>query len=193
MEEDKITKDVNLVMIGGSSGSLDAILKILSRLHVNYNTPVIVIMHRNLASESALEKVLSFKTHLQVKEAEEKMVIQPGYIYVAPADYHLLVEKDGSLSLDVSEKVNYSRPSIDVTVESAANSYHKHLLLIILSGANADGAKAAAYAKELGSRIIVQDPREAIVPYMPEHVIAQTVVDAVLPTAGIASLLNDIR
>ncbi|HTB51837.1 MAG TPA: chemotaxis protein CheB [Ferruginibacter sp.] len=188
MAQDKIA----LVMIGGSSGSLDAILKIFPKVNAHFSTPVIVVMHRNIASDSMLEEVLSFRTHLKVKEAEEKETISPGHMYIAPPDYHLLIEKDRTLSLDYSEKINFSRPSIDISFESAADIYGASLVCIVLSGANADGAKGAAYANKLGSKIIIQDPLTAIVPFMPEQAIEHTSKNNVLSIEGIVSFLNGL-
>jgi two-component system chemotaxis response regulator CheB len=183
---------VELVIIGGSSGSLNAILKILPKLNAAFTTPIIIVLHRNITSDSLLEEVIRSKTNLIVKEAEEKELILPGNIYIAPPDYHLLIEKDHTLSLDYSEKVNFSRPSIDVSFESAINIYKEKLVCIILSGANADGAMAVANAKEYGSKIIIQDPAEAIVPFMPEQAIASTSIANVLSIAAIINYLNNL-
>jgi two-component system chemotaxis response regulator CheB len=181
---------IELVIIGGSSGSLDAILKILPKLRRDFIMPIIIVMHRNIASDSVLEEVLASRTNLKVVEAEEKEMISSGYIYIAPPDYHLLIENDHTISLDYSEKVNYSRPSIDVSFESAAEVYREKLACIILSGANADGTKGIMYAKRVGSKIIIQDPVEAIVPFMPEHAIAHASINNVLSIQGIISFLN---
>ncbi|HTB99725.1 MAG TPA: chemotaxis protein CheB [Ferruginibacter sp.] len=183
---------IELVIIGGSSGSLDAILKILPKLSSSFNIPIVIVMHRNVASDSVLEEVLASRTLLKVKEAEEKELITPGYIYIAPPDYHLLIEKDHTLSLDYSEKVNYSRPSIDVSFESAAEIYREKLVCIILSGANGDGAEAVAYATEVGSKIIIQDPREAIVSFMPEQAIEHTSINNIYSIQEIISFLNSL-
>jgi two-component system chemotaxis response regulator CheB len=181
---------IELVIIGGSSGSLDAILKILPELRADFAVPIVVVMHRNISSDSVLEEVLASRTHLKVVEAEEKEMITPGYIYIAPPDYHLLIEKDHTLSLDYSEKINYSRPSIDVSFESAAEIYRERLACIILSGANADGAKGVVYASNVGSKIIIQNPAEAIVPFMPEQAIEHTSINNVLSIREIILFLN---
>ncbi|HMG82313.1 MAG TPA: chemotaxis protein CheB [Ferruginibacter sp.] len=183
---------IELVIIGGSSGSLDAILKILPALDPDFVTPIIIVLHRNIASDSMLEEVLAARTRLKVTEAEEKEKITPGHIYVAPPDYHLLIEKDHTLSLDYSEKVNYSRPSIDVSIESAAEIYGRKLACIILSGANADGTKGVVYAENMGSKIIIQDPAEALVTFMPEHAIGHTSVKNILSIQGIILFLNSL-
>jgi two-component system chemotaxis response regulator CheB len=189
MAKDEI---IELVIIGGSSGSLDAVLKILPNLSIDFAVPVIIVMHRNVASDSVLEEVLASRTHLKVVEAEEKETLSPGYIYIAPPDYHLLVEKEHTISLDYSEKVNYSRPSIDVSFESAADVYRERVACIILSGANGDGTKGMLYAQSVGSKIIIQDPSEAIVPFMPEQALMATNKNNVLSIQGIISFLNSL-
>lgn len=180
-----------LIAIGGSSGSLDPMMKILSLLRPGFSIPIIIVMHRGADSDDSLAQVLQSRTKLVVKDAEEKEPIKPGFVYTAPADYHVLVENDHSLSLDVSEKVNYSRPSIDVTFESAALVYRERLTCIILSGANADGASSGAYAEELGASIIVQDPALASVSFMPDRALAVLKNATVLSIEKIAGWLNE--
>jgi len=181
-----------LIVIGGSSGSLDPVMKILGLLRPGFSIPIIIIMHRGADSDDSLAQVLQSRTKLVVKDAEEKESTRPGFVYTAPADYHVLVENDHSLSLDVSEKVNYSRPSIDVTFESAALVYREKLTCIILSGANADGASASAYAEEMGANIIVQDPVTAGVSFMPERALAVLKNANVLGVEKIAEWLNGL-
>src|ERR1700733_14544058 len=137
-----------LIIIGGSAGSLGGILKGVPSLNESRSVPVIIVMHRKNEQKSLLTLLLSDKTNLKVKEAEEKESILPGCIYIAPADYHLLIEHDLTFSLDDSEKVNYCRPSIDVTFESAAYTYKNGLVCILLSGANADGVKGLKKVKK---------------------------------------------
>ncbi|MFT3704717.1 MAG: chemotaxis protein CheB [Agriterribacter sp.] len=192
MEEKEIIFSKQLIVIGGSSGALDALLTILSLLNKDFNIPVIIVFHRSQGSDNGLIDVLSSRSALQIKEADEKDELLPGYMYVAPADYHLLIENNGSLSLDVSEKVYYSRPSIEVSFLSAASAYKENLVAVLLSGANADGAYAMTKVKALGGKNIVQDPAEAAVPYMPEQAIALSPIDNILPAHGIAALLNQL-
>src|ERR1700744_5669043 len=109
MKQDKI------LLIGGSAGSLQVILSVLSALGRGYPMPVVVILHRNNTFESSLEELLASRTELPIREIEEKEPIVPGTVYLCPADYHVLVEQDHSFSLDYSERINFSRPSIDVT------------------------------------------------------------------------------
>ncbi len=190
MAESKINK--RLIVIGGSSGSLDALLVMLPLLKLPFPIPIIIVLHRSNTSDNALAEVLATKTKLKVKEADEKDELLPGWIYLAPPDYHLLTEDDGTVSLDASEKVNYCRPSIDVTFINAATTYKNGLTAVLLSGANADGAAAMVTIQKCGGRNIVQDPTEAIVSYMPEQALLLTPVKDVLPAVKIAALLNEI-
>lgn len=130
-----------LVVIGGSAGSLDALLKILPCVKSSFKPAIVLVLHRKAASDNILADLLSFKTPLPVKEIDDKDSILPGNVYIVPADYHVLFEADRTFALDDSEKINYSRPSIDVVFQSAAAVYGKHLVGILLSGANADGTE----------------------------------------------------
>lgn len=189
MAQKKIA-DFDLILIGGSAGSLEVILKLLPSLPRSFPVPVLIVVHRGNNADTGFIQLLASRTVLTVKEAEEKEMIRPGFIYVAPSDYHLLIEADHTLSLDVSEKVNYSRPSIDVSFESAAMMFTTKLLCILLSGANADGASGAAFAKSVGSMVIVQHPHEAQVPYMPLQAIAEVGEENVMTINEIIFLLT---
>jgi two-component system chemotaxis response regulator CheB len=171
-----------LLVIGGSAGSLDAILQLLPALQEVKGLAIVLVVHRR-QGESVLSYLLGDKTTWPVKEAEEKESIMAGTIYIAPADYHLLIEQDKTFSLDYSEKVHYSRPSIDVTFESAADVYGSSLIALLLSGANQDGTEGLKKIKAAGGYIIVQDPAEAAVSYMPQQAINHVNVDDVLPVA----------
>jgi len=113
------------LIIGGSAGSLDVLLKVLPELKRNLDFAIIIVIHRKQGTDSLLTDLLSHRTNLRVKEADEKEKILDGNVYIAPSDYHLLIEKDFTFSLDYSEKINYSRPSIDVTFQSAADAYEE--------------------------------------------------------------------
>jgi two-component system, chemotaxis family, protein-glutamate methylesterase/glutaminase len=160
-----------LLVIGGSAGSLHMVLKILPMLKKEMPLAVILVFHRKSGDDKTLLEVLSTRTAFDVKEVEDKDDIHPGVIYLAPPDYHVLVEKDKSLTLDDSEKLNYSRPSIDATFETASEVYGKSSLCMLLSGANADGVAGLSFAKKQGSFIIIQDPSTAEAPYMPQHAV----------------------
>jgi two-component system, chemotaxis family, protein-glutamate methylesterase/glutaminase len=192
MAEKHVINPSRLVVMGGSSGSLDALLVILPLLKKDFTIPVIIVLHRSSNTDNGLSALLAGRTHLQVKEADEKERLQQGWIYLAPPDYHLLLEENGTLSLDASEKIYYSRPSIHVTFTSAAAAYGSGLIAILLSGANADGAEAMKAVKEYGGTNIVQNPGEAIVGFMPEQAIQLAPIDHILPASAIALLLNEL-
>lgn len=179
-----------IVMIGGSAGSIEVLLQVLPRLRPDIKVPVIIVLHRKNANDTILADLLSSKTPIPVKEIEEKEMPAPGVIYIAPPDYHLLIEKDHSFTLDFSERINYSRPSIDVAFESAAYVYGAGLACILLSGANADGAEGMMYAKKMGGFTIAQDPVTADVAYMPESAIAQGAADHVWNVQEITTFIN---
>jgi two-component system chemotaxis response regulator CheB len=173
-------KQVKLIVIGGSAGSLQVILDLLSPLTPAFPMTILVVLHRAGPSESAMEDLLATRTALKCKEVEEKEPLLPGTVYICPPDYHVLIEKDHSFSLDYSERVNFSRPSIDVSFRSAADVYGEELVCLLLSGGNADGAVGLDYAKGRGAVTIVQDPETAEVSYMPHYAIAHARVDLIL-------------
>lgn len=154
--------------------------------------PIVIVLHRRSTADTILADLLSTKTRIKVKEVEEKEPVIANHIYIAPADYHLLIEKDRSFSLDYSEKINYSRPSIDVTFKSAADVYKDALTCILLSGANNDGTEGLAYAKELGAVTIAQDPSTAITAYMPQYAISHAVVEKVMAPTQMLDFLNGL-
>ena len=172
--------DFKIVVIGGSAGSLSRVLRLLPHLTKKLNITVVLIFHRKEDEDSVLHDVLAYKSGFTVKEVEDKDPIQRHHIYIAPADYHLLLEKDLTFSLDMSEKINFSRPSIDVTFESAADAFGNAVAGLLLSGANADGVTGLQFIQERGGKIIVQDPKSAEVPYMPQQAVDRLTVDLVL-------------
>jgi two-component system chemotaxis response regulator CheB len=184
-------KPDRLLAIGGSAGSLQVILAVLSAIGEGFPMPVLVILHRNVGFESALEELIYARTRLPIKEVEEKEQLLNGTVYLCPADYHVLLEHDGSFSLDYSERVHFSRPSIDVTFQSAADVFGEGLLALLLSGGNADGADGMYYVSALGGVTIVQDPSTAEVPYMPQQAIMRMRPDHILPTDEIPGFIRD--
>ena len=187
MEKDSLDK---LFVIGGSSGSLSVLLSVLPKLQPLRKKAIVVVLHRKNSWDSTLPDIFSVHSSLQIKEAEEKEIIKAGSVYIAPADYHLLIERDGSFSLDVSEKINFSRPSIDVCMETIAEAYGKKAVGILLSGANADGVNGLLKIKHCGGFTIAQQPATADVDYMPRQAIEKGAVDAVLTPAEIAAFIN---
>lgn len=184
--------DYKLLVIGGSAGGLTMVLKILPQLERSMNLAVVIVFHRKHSDDNVLIDVLSKRTHFIVKEAEDKDTLAAGTIFVAPADYHLLIEKNGMLTLDDSEKVNYSRPSIDVTFESAAEAVTSSLRCLLLSGANADGVSGLKLAKKYGALIAVQNPDSAEVPFMPRSALDNMKPDFIVDESNIGSFLNSI-
>lgn len=181
-----------MLLIGGSAGSLDVLLEILPQLHHDLPFPVVIILHRKSDAESVLTDLLALKTVLPVKEVDDKERIIPGTIFLAPADYHLLIEKDGIFSLDASEKINFSRPSIDVSFESAAEIYGSLTAGLLLSGANADGTMGLKKIKDAGGIAMVQQPSVAEVSFMPQQAVNEINIDAILKNEEIAGVINGL-
>ena len=179
-----------LVLIAGSAGSLQVMLSILLAMGREYPIPVLVVLHRNNVFESSLDELMSMRTNVVIKEVEEKEPVVPGMVYLCPADYHVLLEQDHTFSLDYSERVNYSRPSIDVTMHSAADVYGDGLIALLLSGGNADGSDGMAYVQSKGGFTVVQDPETAEVPFMPQQAILRVSVDLVVPTDELPGLMK---
>jgi two-component system chemotaxis response regulator CheB len=192
MAERSIDKRYELLLIGGSAGSLEVVMQLLPALRPRLDLAIVVVFHRK-TGESFLTELLNDRVAGQVKEAEEKEPILRNTIYVAPADYHLLIEKDKTFSLDYSEKVHYSRPSIDVTFETAAEAYGPSLAAILLSGANADGAEGLSKIKSAGGLTLVQDPEEASVSYMPQQAIDLMDADHVAGTRELIGIVNSLN
>jgi two-component system chemotaxis response regulator CheB len=181
-----------LLVIGGSAGSLQVILSLLAAIEDDFPMPVLIVLHRNGGFESSLEDLFSSRTHLPIREVEEKDPLRAGTIYLCPADYHVLLEKDHSFSLDYSERVHFSRPSIDVTFRSAADIFGPGLICLLLSGGNADGTEGMQYAQGRGGLTMAQDPATADVPYMPRHAISRMKVDFIIPTDEIPGFVHQL-
>ncbi|TGK02057.1 chemotaxis protein CheB [Leptospira selangorensis] len=177
------------IVIGVSSGGLNALGKILPSLPQNYPIPIVIVQHVSPRSDGYWVESMDKVCKLFVKEADEKESIERGTIYLAPANYHLLVEQDRTFSLSTEAKVNFARPSIDVLFESAAEVYGKELIGLILTGSNSDGALGLKKIKEEGGLTIVQDPETAESSAMPAHAISTTSVDYILPLEEIQKLL----
>jgi two-component system chemotaxis response regulator CheB len=179
-----------LVVIGGSSGSLDVVLKIISSIRKDIAVAIVVVVHRKTTSDSSLSELLSIRSSLPVREVEDKDEITPGTVYLAPSDYHLLFEKKQVFALDYSEKVNYSRPSIDVAFDSAAEAYGSNVVGILLSGANADGTAGLRAIHQAAGITIAQRPETASFPYMPEQAILNAPVDYQMSVEEMIGYIN---
>jgi two-component system, chemotaxis family, protein-glutamate methylesterase/glutaminase len=170
-----------LIVIGASWGGLHALSRILSDLPAEVDLPIVIAQHRHPDSpEGALAELLHAQIDRPVLDAGDKMPIEPRHVYIAPPDYHLLVER-GSFALSVDERVQFARPSIDVLFESVAHAYGPDAIGIILTGANDDGAFGLARIKQRGGVALVQDPTGATRRAMPDAAIAATVADAIIP------------
>lgn len=179
---------VAVIAIGASLGGLRAVQIVLRALPVGLPACVTVAQHRRADPDSRLLSLLARECALPVIEPEDKQPLESGYVYLAPSDYHLLVER-GALALSVDPPVSYARPSIDVLFESLADAYGPAAIGIMLTSSSSDGAAGAAAIKRAGGRVLVQDPETAESPIGPRAVIARTPVDGVLPLAAIPDAL----
>lgn len=158
---------IDAIAIGASAGAVEALGTFLPALPENLGVPVIVVVHVPANRPSLMAELFAPRCALRVREAEDKQSIEPGTIWFAPPGYHLLVERDHCFALSIDEPVHFSRPSIDVLLESAADAYRERLLALILTGANHDGAAGAAYVRAAGGKVGVQDPETALAATMP--------------------------
>lgn len=153
---------------------------LVESIPAGWKTPIVIVQHQHALSGTALERILSRLTSLKVIDVEDKQPIKQGHIYIAPANYHLLVEADKSFSLSLEAPVLYSRPSIDVTFGSLADVYGEQCIAVLLTGANEDGVEGLRQIREQGGFTMAQDPQEAVAPTMPAAAIDAGVVDQVV-------------
>ncbi len=186
-------KKAGILLIGGSAGSLKVLLEVFPDLDKNLSFPIIIILHRKPHPDSVLNKLLENYTQLEVFEAEDKMTIRKGCIYIVPPDYHLLLEDTSTVSLDSSEKMNYSRPSIDVTFKSASEIFKENAVALLLSGANADGVMGLKYIKLNNGTTLVQNPETSDVEYMPKQAILHATIDYILKPNEMAGFINKLN
>jgi len=180
------------IVAGVSAGGYAVLNQILPALKKDFPVPLIIVRHMHPNSSDYLISELDKKCALSVKQADEKEEISAGYIYFAAPNYHLLIERDRTFSLSVSEYINYARPSIDVLFESASEVYGNKIIGIILTGANNDGSNGMKTIKEHGGVTIVQDPDNAEMEMMPKSAIEATTIDYIVPANEIASLLTKL-
>ncbi|MEX2211594.1 MAG: chemotaxis protein CheB [Gaiellaceae bacterium] len=184
--------DYALVVVGASLGGLAAVSELLAQLPDELDAAVVLAQHRAAeAPRGELERLLQLHTDRKVVEVSDKDPIEPRHVYLAPPDYHVLVEP-GSFALSTEARVMYARPSIDVLFESAADAYGERAIGIVLTGANADGAAGLARIKAVGGVAIAQDPATAQAPVMPAAVLKATAVDAVLPVGEMGAFLRSL-
>lgn len=181
----------SVVAIGTSWGGLAALSALLGDLPADFGIPVVVVQHRGKDTEPLLTQLLQDATALEVREAEDKDPLIPGTALIAPANYHLLVD-EGHASLTIEEPVRFSRPSIDVMFSSAADTYGSGVIGVVLTGANEDGARGLADIVKRGGRALVQDPKSAEIPVMPQAAIRAVPTSQVLPLDALGPRLVEL-
>jgi two-component system chemotaxis response regulator CheB len=191
MAKDSLNR-YRVVAIGGSAGSLEVILNNVGAFPALEDVFYVIILHRKNTSDSILVNLMSARTKMLVREVEDKEPILPSTIYLAPPDYHLLLEDSHSFSLDTSEKVHFSRPSIDISFESVAAVFGASAIGVLLSGANADGAEGLEKIRKCGGYTIVQDPATAEVSFMPQQAINRMAAEAVVPAEEIGQYIRSL-
>jgi two-component system chemotaxis response regulator CheB len=178
----------SVVGIGTSWGGLAAMTKLLSGLPADFSLPVVVVQHRGKDSDRLLSELLQDATDMRVCEIEDKEPLEPGTVHIAPANYHVLIDA-GYLSLSVEEPVRFSRPSIDVMLNSAADTYGSGAIGVVLTGANEDGSRGLSHIVKRGGRALVQDPKTAEIPIMPAAALKAVPTAEVLPLDALAPRL----
>ena len=181
------------VVIGGSAGSFQGIVKILSQLPADFPLPIIMCLHRLKHVRNGFVEALSIKSIMEVTEPFDKENIKRGRVYLAPANYHLSIELGNYFSLSTEEMINNSRPAIDITLGTAAYVYRNKLIGILLSGANKDGALGMKYIKDKGGLTIVQEPSECMIDTMPTAAMNVTTIDHVLKTDDIVNFFSELN
>jgi two-component system, chemotaxis family, protein-glutamate methylesterase/glutaminase len=183
---------IDAVVIGASAGGVEALSEILPALPASLRPALLIVLHLPRERPSLLVEIFANRCALPVREADDKEPVEPGTVYFAPPDYHMLVEKSRQIALSTDEPVHYSRPSIDVLFESAADVYAGRLLGIILTGANADGAAGLHAVHQAGGVTVVQQPDSAKVPLMIVSALQRNPADFVLSLPEIAELLKGL-
>jgi len=190
----KMDKEYEFIVIGASAGGFTALTTLLGSISPNLKLPIAIVLHISSSDNglSYLSEYMNKQCKLKVSSGEQFMDIKSGNIYIASPEYHLLIESNKTLSLCSSEKVKYSRPSIDVLFETAADVYQDKLIGILLTGANTDGANGMKYIQDRGGTLIVQNPKTAEVNTMPSSAIKICNVDYVLELEEIIDILNKL-
>ncbi|MCR4317649.1 MAG: chemotaxis protein CheB [Planctomycetes bacterium] len=175
-----VSRAFRAIAIGASAGGFEALSAILGGLSRKFTLPIFVAIHLHVTDEGRLAEQLGSVCAMRVRTPVDKERSRPGTVYVAPADYHMLIESDGTVALSIDERVNWSRPSIDVLFESAARAFRNTLAAVILTGANSDGTAGLMYVREAGGFAIAQNPESAEHPEMPRSAIESGVIDEIL-------------
>jgi two-component system chemotaxis response regulator CheB len=192
MSVESLAQRVAAIVIGTSAGGVEALSILLPALPPGLRAAVFVTLHLPRERPSLAVDIYQAKCRLPVREAEDKEPVQPGNVYFAPPDYHLLIEAGRQVALSVDDPVNYSRPSIDVLFETAALAYGKQLMGIILTGANEDGARGLAAIQRAGGVTVVQEPGSARESRMVVSALRQCAADFIMSLEDIAALLRTL-
>ncbi|CJK94698.1 Chemotaxis response regulator protein-glutamate methylesterase [Streptococcus pneumoniae] len=184
---------IEAVVIGASAGGLEALGMLLDDLPANFRLPILVVQHVPANGPTHLAEIFGRRTRLRVKEADDKDAVSSATLYFAAPGYHLLVERDRSLSLSQDDAVHFSRPSIDVLFESAADVWGPQVAGVLLTGANEDGAAGLEAIHRVGGLTVIQDPAEAAVPTMPRAALQRFAPDYILPLRDIHRLLRELE
>nr|WP_320118539.1 chemotaxis protein CheB [uncultured Marinifilum sp.] len=183
---------IKAIVIGTSYGGLEALKCIIPKLPENFHLPILVVLHIGDNNNDSFISYIDNISKVKVKEAEEKEKLLSGHVYFAPPNYHMLVEKDHSISFTIDTKVHYSRPSIDVLFESAAWAYGNKLIGVILTGLNQDGAMGLKTIKNHGGIAIVQNPDKAVASIMPQAAISRSDPDYIIDIEYICDKILEI-
>lgn len=192
MSKFNLNNSYKAVVIGGSAGSFQGVVKILSQLPKGFPLPIIMCLHRLKHVRNGFVEALSIKSVVQVTEPYDKENIKKGSVYLAPANYHMSVELGNYFALSTEEMVNNSRPAIDITLGTTAYVYRDKLVGILLSGANRDGALGMKHIHEKGGLTIVQEPSECMIDTMPKAALAVTKIDHVMKVDQIVEFLKEL-
>jgi two-component system chemotaxis response regulator CheB len=192
MSKFNLNNSYKAVVIGGSAGSFQGVVKILSQLPQGFPLPIIMCLHRLKHVRNGFVEALSIKSVVQVTEPNDKETIKKGSVYLAPANYHMSIELGNHFALSTEEMINNSRPAIDITLGTSAFVYRDKLIGILLSGANRDGALGMKYISERGGLTIVQEPSECMIDTMPKSALAITKIDHVMKVDQIVEFLKDL-
>lgn len=186
-------EDIKIVVIGGSAGSFNVVKKILSSIPHDFPLPLILCLHRLKDVRNGFSESLNLNSNIPVKEPLDKDHVKSGFAYLSPSNYHMLIEPGHNFALSTESDVNYSRPSIDLTFETAGYSYRGKMAGIILSGTNSDGAKGLFSAFKNGAFTIVQDPENAQFSTMPNEVFKYFTPHKILTDDGITNFINSLK
>lgn len=181
-----------IVVVGTSAGGIEILSRIIPCISAESQASVLIVQHMSADSDTTFLRMMNKICKVRIKEACATEELKPGVVYFAPPDYHLLVENDGTLSLSSDEKVNFSRPSIDLLFETAAEAFGKNVTGILMTGANSDGSRGLQKIQQLGGKTIVQDPRDAQYPEMPSSALKLINPDKILSTKELLEFFSRI-